>query len=253
MSEGLVTTDRVGAVAVVRLNHGVTNPLTPELVSQLANALAAVDADPSVRGIVLGSAGDKFFSIGLALPMLIGLPRETFGEFLRRFNSLCRELFTSRKPTVASITGHATAGGCILALCCDYRFMAEGRKLIGVNELKLGIPVPLFAQTILCQLVGWRQARDIVDSAEFLPADAALRVGLVDRALPLSEVTSSAVEWAAKLAAYPGEGYSEAKDYRTRAVLDQVRPHAEEADRRFLDLWYSPEVQERLREAAAKF
>lgn len=75
-------------------------------------------------------------------------------------------LYTLPKPVVAAITGHAIAGGCILALCCDYRFISEGRKLMGLNEVKLGVPVPYLADRVLHALVGTRYAREIIESGE---------------------------------------------------------------------------------------
>jgi enoyl-CoA hydratase/carnithine racemase len=253
MTDNILMSKRVGDVAVLRLSRGVTNPLNLDLVSQLGDALQRASADPAVRAVVLCSASDKFFSIGLDLPAMINLPRDGFRVFMERFEQLCSDLFACPKPTVAALTGHATAGGCILATCCDYRFIAEGRKFIGMNEIKLGVPVPFLTHCILGQMVGWRHTRDIADSGEFYGPEAALRMGLVDQILPLVDILPKTLEWAAKLGTHPGTGFSEIKRFRTRAVLEQVAAHGAEARERFLDAWYSDDARARLREAAAKF
>jgi enoyl-CoA hydratase/carnithine racemase len=111
MNEEFVTIEHQNQVAILKLNHGVTNAISGDLV--------------------------------LAL------------------DSMCLEMLTISKPLVAGIAGHAIAGGCILSLCCDYRFISEGRKLIGLNEIKLGVPVPYVADCILRKLIGHRLARDV--------------------------------------------------------------------------------------------
>jgi enoyl-CoA hydratase/carnithine racemase len=237
----------------VRLARGVTNALSPDMVTQLTVALRLAHVDTSIRSIVIASANDKFFSMGLDLAQIIDLPRSELAPFIGAFNRMCLDLYTSPKPTVAAITGHATAGGCILALCCDYRLIAEGRKLMGLNEIKLGVPVPLLAYCILQGIVGWRNAREVIDSGEFYAPASALLVGLVDRVLALGDVIPKAVEWAETLGAHPKQAFATNKATRTRPVEEQVRAAGDSADRQFLDCWYSETAQARLREAAAKF
>jgi enoyl-CoA hydratase/carnithine racemase len=99
-----------------------------ELVDELGKLLERIEHDSSVSALVLGSSNDKFLSIGFDIPRLFELPREDFTTFFSEFNRVCLSLYTLPKPTIAAITGHAVAGGCILALCCDYRFIAEGDR-----------------------------------------------------------------------------------------------------------------------------
>lgn len=240
-------------VALVRLCHGATNALGPELVSALTAKLRAVKEDPAVRAVVLASASDRFFSIGLDLPSLLDLPPEAFAAFYQDFGRLCLELYTIPRPTVAAISGHAIAGGCILALCCDHRIIAEGRRLMGLNEVKLGVPVPYLADCILRQHAGVRSAWEMVSTGEFYPPEVLFQMGLVDQVLPLEQVLPKAVEKAQALGALPAEAFGAIKQARVQAVLDQVLPRQEEKDRLFVTLWYSDTARERLREALKKF
>ncbi len=105
-------------VAVLKLDHGVTNAINLEVINELAKVLKAVKTDTNVQALVLSSTNDKFFSIGFDIPQLYYLSKEDFKLFYERFNERCMELYTFPKPTVAAITGHAIAGGFILALCC---------------------------------------------------------------------------------------------------------------------------------------
>jgi enoyl-CoA hydratase/carnithine racemase len=253
MSEGFVQVQRADQIAVVTLAKGITNAIDGALVEHLAAALDAAADDPGVCGLVLTSANSKFFSIGFDIPHLYDLSREEFAAFYRAFNRLCLQLYELPKPTAAAITGHATAGGCILALCCDYRIIAQGRKLIGLNEIKLGVPVPYVADRILRQLVGQRNARDIIDTGAFYSPEEALLIGQVDEVLPVEEVLPAAIEKVRGIGSFTGMAFAEIKRYRTELVLQQVKPRLEETDRAFVGCWYAPAARERLKEAMARF
>ena len=240
-------------VAVVAMDHGVTNPLGPGMVQALREALRALKEDLSALALVLGSANEKFFSIGLAIPELFPLSKQEFASFFHAYNLLCLELYSFPKPTVAALTGHALAGGFILTTCCDYRFIAQGRKLMGMNEVKLGVPVPYAADRILRELVGGRAAREICEGGEFYPPEVSLRLGLVDEVLPLEEVLPRAVEKARTLGSSPPLAYAETKRNRVEKVEADILARMEEKDRLFVDLWYAPETRERLKAAMEKF
>jgi Delta3-Delta2-enoyl-CoA isomerase len=70
----------------------------------------------------------KFCSIDLDISSLFDISKDDFPLFWWAFKSVCPNLFTLPKPTIATITGHATAGGCVFALCCDYHTIAEWKN-----------------------------------------------------------------------------------------------------------------------------
>lgn len=249
----LVCIERRDAATLVRLNRGVTNPLNLSLVKQLTETVAEAREDPSVRGLVLGSANDKFFSIGFDIPELIELNREDFKVFYQGFNRLSLDLYTLPKPTVAAISGHAVAGGCILTLCCDYRFIADGRKLMGLNEVKLGVPVPYPGDSILRHTIESRYAREILGTGEFYNPGELLHMGVTDKVLPLKEVLLKAVEKVQSLGALPDEAFSMIKGNRVEPVAKEILTGLEAREQAFLERWFSAETRERLREAMKKF
>jgi enoyl-CoA hydratase/carnithine racemase len=240
-------------VALLRLDRGVTNAINLELVHALAAAVRDARENPQTRGLVLCSAQDKFFSIGFEIPQLFELPRSGFEEFYRAFNRMCLELYALPKPTFAAMTGHAIAGGCVLALCCDYRFIADARKLIGLNEIKLGVPVPYVASCVLRQLVGARVARDIEQDGEFLPPKRAQDLGLVDQVLPLERVVSMAVDRCRALGSMPAQAFAMIKRNRTEAVEQQILEKLEGREHYFIDCWYAEDTRARLKAAMEKF
>lgn len=240
-------------VAIVRLGRGVTNPLDRGLVSRLSTTIHTVGGDPAVRGLVLGSASDKFFSIGFDIPQLFGLARSEFTDYYQAFNRVCLDLFAMPKPTVAAITGHAIAGGCILALCCDYRLIADGRKLMGLNEVKLGVPVPYVADCLLRDLVGGRHARQILESGDFYRPEESLSLGLVDQVCPADQVLGQAITRAGLLGSSPPEAFALIKRNRVERLEAEILARLAEKEELFVERWYAEETRARLQDAMAKF
>lgn len=240
-------------VAILKLSRGVTNALNLQLVNQLTENLHKVRNDSDAHSLVLGSSNEKFFSIGFDIPALYELSKKDFRVFYQAFNRACMDLYTLPKPTIAAITGHATAGGCILALCCDYRFIAEGRKLMGLNEIKLGIPVPYPGNCILRQIVGSRNAREIMGTGEFCRPEESLQLGMVDQILPLDEVLPKSIEKAKLLGELPCDASRMIKRNRVEIVEAQVLKHLRAKEESFIECWRSGEARARLKEAIKKF
>jgi len=249
----IIHTECRDQVAIIKLDRPVTNALNLQLVSELAETLRSIKHDADVRSLVLSSSNVKFFSIGFDIPQLFELDRENFKVFYQAFNRVSIDLYTLPKPTIAAITGHAIAGGCILALCCDYRLIAPGRKLMGLNEIKLGVPVPYPADCILRQIVGVRVAREIVESGEFYQPEELLQMGMVDQIIPLEQVMPKSIEKADSLGALPQVAFARIKQNRVEVTEAQILKHLEEKEQFFIECWYSAETRARLKQAMEKF
>ena len=238
-------------VALVKLNRGITNPINLELVQALRKTLE--NAQNSSRSLVLCSSNDKFFSIGLDIPELYTLNRKDFAAFYHAFNHLQLELYTLPLPTVAAVTGHAVAGGCILALCCDYRYIADGRKLMGINEAKLGVPIPYPADCILRSIAGIRISRILTDSGEFFLPEQLYEMGVVDCVVPAKDVIPQSVEKARSLGALSQKAFAVIKRDRTEAVEKQILKRLEERETVFVECWFSDEARTQLEKQMEKF
>ena len=249
----MITIDYFDGVLVARLKHGITNALGPEMITELAEVIERIKSDSAARALVLTSANEKFFSIGFDIPQLYTSSQTEFKGFYRDFNRICLELYTLPKPTVAALTGHAIAGGCILALCCDYRLIGQGRKLMGLNEIKLGVPVPYLADCCLRALIGARQAREVMESGDFYGTEATARMGMVDEVLPVEKLVDAAVKKAGQLGALPATAYGMIKQNRVEGIEAEVKAKWEEKERLFIECWYSDEARERLQEAMKSF
>ena len=129
----LSTYDRDG-VTVVELDRGPVNALDLELLGALTAAFERADSP-----VVLTGAG-RTFSAGVDLRRIVEEPDSYVAEFLAALARAFLAVFTHPRPTVAAINGHAIAGGCLFALCCDTRVMGAGT--IGLTELAVGVRFP---------------------------------------------------------------------------------------------------------------
>jgi len=229
------------AVRELRLARPPANALDPALVAALR---AAVEDAPGegARALVLSGSPGRF-SGGLDVPVLLGLSRPAMESFLHDFFGLMRALAVSDIPTVAAITGHAPAGGAVLAIFCDDRVMAAGDFRIGLNEVRVGLSLPQVIHSALELVVGSRQALRLGVRGLLVPPEGALAVGLVDELASPGEVIARALERAAEYLALPPAAMA-----RTRALcrsrLRELFDEQQEATfARFVDDWFSVETQ----------
>ncbi|MEJ2731863.1 MAG: enoyl-CoA hydratase/isomerase family protein [Deltaproteobacteria bacterium] len=237
-------------VAVLRLANGVTNAISPELLDDLKDALN--HAKEEFKGLIL-AGGTKFFSIGFDLPTLLQLERPAMTDFYFHFNRTALDLYTVPLPTACAISGHAIAGGTILALTADFRFASSGRKLMGLNEVKIGVPVPYLADLMLRQIVGDRAATELNYSGEFVETEQARKIGLLDDVCPPEELERKAIEKVASLAGLPPYGFNLIKENRVEEIRSRFKEKGSAKIDLFLNCWFDPAVQELLKEAAKKF
>ena len=237
-------------VAILRLSNGVTNAISPELVDDLAETLH--QAKKEFKGLIL-AGGTKFFSIGFDLPALLQLDRPAMADFYFKFNQTVLDLYTLPLPTACAIAGHAIAGGTILALAADFRFASSGRKLMGLNEVKIGVPVPFLADLMLRQIVGDRQATELNYRGEFLEAEQAHKIGLLDVVCFAQELDQKAIEKIADLTALPRYGFPLIKANRVEEIQSRFKEKGSVKIGLFIDCWFNPAVQELLKEAAKRF
>jgi enoyl-CoA hydratase/carnithine racemase len=254
MAENQITqVNRFDHCAIISLNMGVTNPISPIMLSSLNSILDQLKEDNRIHSIVLTSTSAKFFSIGFEIPMLYDFDKEKMLEFYRMFNSVCIKLFTFPKPTIAAIKGHAVAGGCILTLCCDYRHIAHGNTLMGLNEIVLGVPVPFLADCILRDLIGIRFSREIIDTGKFLLPEKLIKIGMVDKIYKINEVEKKSAEYIGQIGDMPASAFEYNKSNRVEVILERYYMNRSRREDYFVNRWYDDDVRMRLKKAIQKF
>jgi enoyl-CoA hydratase/carnithine racemase len=187
--------------AVVTLNRPPANAISAELVLELESAMNELADDPAVRAVIITGAGDRIFCGGADLTSAFGGgPGADLEAFLRRGTALLRRIETFPKPVIAAIQGHATGGGCEIAMACHLRIMKETAR-IGQTESNLGI-IPGYGGTQrLPRLIGRTKALEFLLLGTQVPAPEALALGLVNRLAGEGETLAEAKALARTLAA----------------------------------------------------
>lgn len=239
-------------IAVATLNR-TTNTINAQLVEDLEELVQTVQNESSLMGLVVTGDNEKFFSMGFDLPEIFPLSRKEFTVFFKRFNRLCLDLYTLPKPTIAAMPGHAVAGGSILALCFDYRFIAAGHNLMGLNEIKLGVPLPYVCDCLLRNQVGYRYARTIADSGDFFEPPQLLEMGMVDRISESDRLLPEAVQYVRQIGETSLAAFAMIKRNRVEKVVAEIEEQLVEREKIFVDFWYAEETRVRLQRAMAKF
>src|SRR5215831_13828622 len=182
------------SIRELRLARPPANALDPALLAALRAALA--DAVRDGREAIVLSGAPGRFSGGLDVPALLRLDRAGIHATWETFFGLLRDIAACDIPTVAALTGHSPAGGTVLALFADYRVLADGPFLVGLNEVQVGLPVPEPLLRALAYVVGSRQAERLGAGGLLLGPAEALRSGLVDEVVSLAEVVPRSIAWA---------------------------------------------------------
>jgi len=205
MTEGLVTHSVENGVATLRLNRPEKrNALNDALRDELIHVLEAVQADQSIRALVLTGNGKAFCAGGDVSAMLQRLdtpPGEVgYRGWMRQHRvhhaqALLQDLPI---PTVAAINGDAAGLGADVALACDFVVMADSASMMW-SYIKRGLIPDGGGMYSLPRRVGLAKAKELLFTGQAVNADAALALGLADRVVPQADVVGAAQAWADEL------------------------------------------------------
>ena len=199
-------------IAVVTINRPQSlNALNSEVVTELESALRELEADASVKVVVITGAGEKAFVAGGDIKEMWNLEPADGRCFAQRGHRLIQFLAAMKKPVIAAVNGYALGGGLELALACDFIYASEKARL-GLPEVTLGI-MPGFGGTQnLPRLIGPNRAKELIFSGKQLTAAQARDWGIVNEVTPPEELMTRVMEIAKKIAANGTLAVAAAKD-----------------------------------------
>ena len=239
---------RHGAIQEIRLARPPVNALTPELLSALRVAVQSAPSE-GARGIILTGSG-TVFSGGMDVPHLMGLDLAGLTAGWSSLFAAARVIANSPIPVVAAIGGHSPAGGCVLALCCDYRIMARGPFRIGLNEVQVGLVAPDAIQHLLRRVVGTYRAERLLVAGALVDSEHAHAIGLVDELT--DDVFSRARHWLDELLALPPAAMQATRRIARADMVDALKGFTDTELDGFLDDWYAPATQAALQALVAR-
>lgn len=225
-------------IQTVSLDRGKANPINHQMLREFRQLIQTTNDDASIRGSVLtGKPG--YFSAGLDVVELYSYDEPTMVEFWQDLAGLLADLSASPKPWVAAISGHSPAGGCVLALCCDQRVMAEGKYRIGLNEVPVGIVVPSPIFHLYASVLGNRQAYQFLMEGKLMLPEDALACGLVDAVVPEEQVMDEALRRLQTYLALNQTVWTQTKSLLKGPLVQQLRPDFESTFGPTLKQWWS--------------
>ena len=188
----------------------------------------------------------KFFSTGLDLIELGKLDRAGMLLCLDRLQGLLASLFVWSRPVIAAINGHAVAGGCLLALCSDWRVIARGEARMGLTEITLGLPLPQAGFEITRAQLSPAAWSEVVYGGLTHPPEDAVRLRLANEAVEPERLLQVAIERARAWSRHPSVAFHHMKAAVRDPVLLRIRDNHDQHEEEWVDLWFSPPAQERL-------
>ncbi len=191
------TTDGIRTVCINRPDK--LNALNAATLDALDAAFADADADPAVRVVVLTGAGPKAFVAGADIAEMHRLTPVQGRDFSLRGTRMMRRVEKLSKPVIAMINGFALGGGLELAMCCHLRIAADSAK-VGQPEINLGLIPGFGGSQRLLRLCGRAATLELCLTGVAITAERALQLGIVNRVVPATDLTSETMKLATQLA-----------------------------------------------------
>ncbi len=188
--------DGIGYVTINRPEK--LNALNSQAKQELLRAFEAIKHDADTHVVILTGSGEKSFVAGTDIGELTELNGESGKLFALGGQEVFDRIENLGKPVIAAVNGYALGGGCELALACHIRIASENAKF-GQPEVNLGI-IPGYGGTQrLARLIGKGRAMEMILTGDQIDAQEALRIGLVNKVVPLTELMKTAEAVAQKI------------------------------------------------------
>ncbi|XP_070779265.1 enoyl-CoA delta isomerase 1, mitochondrial isoform X2 [Enoplosus armatus] len=240
--------DQSTGVAVMHLQSPPVNSLSLDFLTEFCIDVEKLEMDKRCRGLVITSSQPKVFSAGLDIMEMYGKSPERCGEFWRAVQEMWLKLYSSNMVTIAAINGSSPAGGCLMAMTCDYRVMADNpRYSIGLNETQLGIVAPFWFKDTMMNTVGHRTTEIALELGLLYNPSDALKIGLVDQLVPEDQVLTTATQTMTKWLAIPDHARQLTKSMMRKPSIDKLTSNREADIQYFVNFITKDSIQKSLR------
>lgn len=229
-------------MALIGLDRGKSNAINTEMLHELSDLIKNIEKDDAISGIILHGK-DRFFSSGLDLIELYDYNEVQMREFWTLFLEFVNTFAQFKKPSVAAISGHSPAGGCVLALCCDYRVMVEGDYIIGLNEVPVGIIVPEGIFQLYSFWIGQAKAYRYLLEGKLLSPQQALEAGLVDELVSAEKLRGRAEKQLISMMQFDAETWQQSKINMRRGLNQQMSATPPDMLEKVLKQWWAPSTR----------
>jgi enoyl-CoA hydratase len=189
--------EKIGIITINRPK--ALNAFNNDVLDEFNNLLGEIEKDNSVEVVIITGEGERAFCAGADLAGIKNSTKEEFAQFIENGQMLMRKIETMNKTFIAAINGFALGGGLELALACDIRVASENAKL-GTPEVGVGLIPGWGATQRLPKVIGLGRAKELILTGVHIKANAAEKLGLVNKVVTPEELINSAKEIAQKIA-----------------------------------------------------
>jgi enoyl-CoA hydratase/carnithine racemase len=233
-------------IKLMKMSYQKANAMDAPFLQEIADEF---EENAQFDGAVLTGHG-RFFSAGLNL---VSLSHGTTDDVKTVFTALAnvlKNVMTFPGPVIAVVNGHAVAGGCLLALCCDYRIGVAGDYKMGINEMAIGLDLPPLGLAVVRRSVATNHLFDIASLGKFYTPDDAVSVGLLNELADADSAVELALEKAERMAATLAP-FQRLKERMLQPETELLTKESGSVDE-FVDQWFAPETQAKIKEAVAR-
>ena len=238
--------------AIIHLDRGKVNAINFQMVEELYSTIQSFKSDSAVQGVII-TGKPHFFSAGLDVIELYGYDAEKIQSFFKLFSDLHIELVQFPKPLISAITGHAPAGGTVIAMTSDFRVMANGDAYtLGLNEINVNVSLPAYLIKGYAFWLGEGRANTYLLNGTLMTANEAFAVGFFNMVCPLEEVLQKAEE---KMQVYlkADDAIFRSIKYKSRRVwMDSLRTTNAEDLKESMEVWWRPEIRNKMKQLVEK-
>ena len=204
-------------VIEIRLNFNDENSISFDNLQELDDIFHRLEESQNVRTIVLTSASENNFTVGLNPSMFLDAPKKRVLEIVEMLFQSSSRIFFFPQPVIAAISGHCMGAGAVISSYCDYRYIADKKIRMGFPEANIGMNMPSFTVRILTDIMGLSKAADTLYRGRAFKPHEALEAGLVDAVFESDNFRNEVFSRAAKLARLPRES--------SRGIKEALRKH----------------------------
>jgi len=233
-----VRVEKTDGIAKVILSRGKVNAINEFVIDELIACFKELADDAQTKAVIISGQG-KFFTYGFDIPEFLNYKKEDFLRYLTKFTDFYGDVFLFPKPVIAALNGHTMAGGCMIAIACDYRIMVSGKAKISLNEINFGSSLFAGSVEIIKLWLGQKNAETAVYTGAMYTAEEAFQLGLIHQVSTDAELEANARRMAEQFAAKDGVAFKSIKHLLRKPLADEIKKREKDSLLEFVDIWYS--------------